>query len=231
MFTWPSLGWYTMVPPQYPEAAQHLCSASWWHWWHSKDLKTLQTTKTGSSCAATCEVFTYYSKDGGRNWLMWLIVAIYDHFLLVLCLDISWIGNDLTWSFLEWWNAYVLGCWLQGSGLKPKPMPGATAGPRRRQFQSHVTYKKVSNCDDFAYMDLSGNHMKSTWDGKWSIIQVSKGDLKVQVLQGLRGVGIVSWLMPHSLANCKRVQQTLNHWPMAMIIPLSTIFHYIFWIW
>lgn len=91
LFTWPSLGWSTIVPPQYPEAAQHLCSASWWHWWQLKDLKTLQPTKAESSCAATREVFTYYSKDGGRhserrsreNWLIWLIASELQKYLFV----------------------------------------------------------------------------------------------------------------------------------------------------
>ncbi len=89
---WTSLGWYTVVPPRYTEAAQHLCSASRLHWQQSKDLKTLQPTKTGSSCAATREVFTYYSKDGGRhserrslgNWLIWLIAATYDLFWVLI---------------------------------------------------------------------------------------------------------------------------------------------------
>ena len=184
-------------------------------------------------------VNTYHEYQLDNITIAWDI----DHFLLVLCLlafhelvtiwlgPFPWIGNDLTWSFSEWWNAYVSGCWLQGSGLKPKPMPGATAGPRRRQFQSHVTYKKVSNCDNFAHMDLSGNHMKSTWDGKkWSIIWVSKGDLKMQVLQGLRGVGIVSWLMPHSLANCNKSKNKIlnNIWytcfgPAPLVQTILTI--------
>lgn len=35
------------------------------------------------------------------------------------------------------------GCWLQGSGLKPKPMPGATAGPRSCEDSSEVPHTSV----------------------------------------------------------------------------------------